>query len=130
MGDAFGVGIRGEDAALGGEFVAGLRSFDDAVMDDGDIPGNMGMGVSLAGSAVGGPAGMGDAGDAGNPADWASSSATAHRAARSMPTGDGRQAGGVSPDGLSFFKPSMRTGTILFRAAAATMPHIVEPQTL
>ena len=64
MGDAFGVGVRGEDVALGGQVAAqALIVFDDAVVDDGDRTGDVRVGVAFAGHAVGGPAGVGDAGD-------------------------------------------------------------------
>ena len=64
VGDAFGVGVGGEDVALGGEFAAqGFVVLDDAVVDDGDAAGDVRVGVALGGDAVGGPAGVSDAGD-------------------------------------------------------------------
>ena len=60
---AFGVGLGGEDVALTAQFAAqAFVVFDDAVMDDGDRPGNMRVGVAFAGHTVGGPARVGDAG--------------------------------------------------------------------
>ena len=64
VGDAFGVGVGGEDVALGGQFAAqAFIVLDDAVVDDGDRAGNVRVGVALAGHAVRRPAGVGDAGD-------------------------------------------------------------------
>ena len=64
VGDAFGVGVGGEDVALGGQFAAqAFVVLDDAVVDDGDRAGNVRVGVAFARHAVGRPAGVGDAGD-------------------------------------------------------------------
>ena len=49
---------------------------DDPVMDDGHRAGHMGMGIGLVGHAMGGPAGMADAG---RPVQWLRSSRLARR---------------------------------------------------
>ena len=64
VGDAFGIGVGGEDVAAGAQVGAqAFVVFDDAVVDDGDRAGDMRVGVAFAGYAMGGPAGVGDAGD-------------------------------------------------------------------
>ena len=64
VSDAFGVGVGGEDVAAGTQVGAqAFVVFDDAVVDDGDRAGDMRVGVAFAGYAMGGPAGVGDAGD-------------------------------------------------------------------
>ena len=66
VGDDLGVGLGGEAAALGLELGAELAEvLDDAVVDDGDAAADVGVGVDLGGRAVGGPAGVADAGGAG-----------------------------------------------------------------
>ena len=60
----FGVGLAGEGVALvGEELLEGGVVFDDAVVDQGDSAGvvGVGVGVDLGGRAVGGPAGVGHA---------------------------------------------------------------------
>jgi hypothetical protein len=63
MGDHFGIGIGDKAIAGGDQFVLEfLVIFDDAVMHHRHrIVAEVGMGVALAGFAVGGPAGVGDA---------------------------------------------------------------------
>ena len=64
VGDAFGVGVGGEDVAAGAQ--VGTQAFvvlDDAVVDDGDRAGDVRVGIAFAGYAVRCPAGVGDAGD-------------------------------------------------------------------
>lgn len=66
--DDLGVGLRDEDGALGLELHAQLGSVvDDAVVDDGDLVlgVEVRVRVDVARRAVGGPAGVGDAGGAG-----------------------------------------------------------------
>ena len=64
----FGVGLGGEAVAGAFQLPAhGLVVLDDAVVDDGDlVAGDVGMGVFVGRAAVGGPAGVGDAGAAGD----------------------------------------------------------------
>ena len=65
MGDDFGVGVAGEGRAVGDELVLQrAKILDDAVMDDRDQLGHVRMRVRLDRLAVGGPAGMTDAGAA------------------------------------------------------------------
>ncbi|MCY1398324.1 hypothetical protein D9M71_133530 [compost metagenome] len=63
MDDDFGVGVRGEDITLGLELLTqSFVVFDDAVVDDRQLlAGEVRVGIALAGGAVGGPAGVGDA---------------------------------------------------------------------
>ena len=62
MGDDLGVGLRRELVAVGDQRGAQLGEvLDDAVVDDGDVAGEMRMRVGLVGNAVGGPAGVADA---------------------------------------------------------------------
>ena len=64
VGDAFGVGIGGEDVAQRAQFAAqAFVILDDAVMDDGDIARDMRVGVLFARHAVCRPARVGDASD-------------------------------------------------------------------
>ncbi len=64
VGDALGVGIGGEDIALGAQFAAqGFVIFDDAVVHDGNAARYVRVGIAFAGNAMRGPAGVGDAGD-------------------------------------------------------------------
>ena len=63
-----GVGVAGEFHALGLQLVAQARVvLDDAVVDDGDLAGGVAVRVRVAvgGAAVGGPAGVAQAGGAG-----------------------------------------------------------------
>ena len=63
MGHDLGVGLGGEILAPGNELVLQLPEIlDDPVMDDDHLAGDMGMGIGLVGHAMGGPAGMADAG--------------------------------------------------------------------
>lgn len=63
VGDGFGVGFRGEVVALALEIgPEGFVVFDDAVVEDGDAARDVGAGVFFTGGAVGGPAGVGNAG--------------------------------------------------------------------
>ena len=69
VGDDLRVGVAAENVALGLELAfEGGVVFDDAVVDDGDraVAAEMGMGVDVGGAAVGGPAGVADAGGAAN----------------------------------------------------------------
>ncbi len=66
MGDDLGVGVRAELRALLFEFLAQLAEIlDDAVVDNGEAVGGVGMGVALSRPTVGRPAGMADANVAG-----------------------------------------------------------------
>ena len=66
----FGVGFGLEDHALTFQrFAQFAKILDDAVMHDGDALGRMRMRIVLGGPAVGGPAGMADAGAAGSVSD-------------------------------------------------------------
>ena len=66
MGADLAVGFGFEFVALGEQFGAQLAEIlDDAVMDDGDALGGVGMGVALRRLAMRGPAGVADAGMAG-----------------------------------------------------------------
>ncbi len=66
LGHDLGIGFGFEAQAGGEELVAQLAEIlDDAVVDHGDGAGAMGMGVGGGGSAMGGPAGVADAGLAG-----------------------------------------------------------------
>ena len=68
MGDGLGVGLAGEGVAAMEEFGAeGGVVLDDAVVDDDDIAAaaGVGMGIRVAGGAVGGPARVSDAGSRG-----------------------------------------------------------------
>ncbi len=65
MGGHFAVGLGFEDVALGDQLFAQLAEIlDDAVMDDRHARRGMGMGVGFGGRAMGGPAGVTDAGPA------------------------------------------------------------------
>src|SRR5690606_19520311 len=58
VGDHFGVGFRGEGVAeFGQPFAQGAVVFNDAVVDDGQPLGEVWVGVTLGGFAMGGPAG-------------------------------------------------------------------------
>ncbi|OPZ97751.1 MAG: hypothetical protein BWY71_01506 [Planctomycetes bacterium ADurb.Bin412] len=64
IGDDFGVGFAGEDAAFFNEpFFESGEIFDDAVMNDGNFAGVVAVRMSIFGGrpAVRGPAGMGNA---------------------------------------------------------------------
>jgi len=62
-GENFGVGVAGKGGAGGGEGgFEGDIVLDDTVMDDGDVARLMRVSVELGGGAVGGPAGVADAG--------------------------------------------------------------------
>ncbi len=62
MGDDLGIRLALELAPIGDELVAKrLEVLDDAVVDDGDRPDDVRMSIVDGGSAVGGPAGVGDA---------------------------------------------------------------------
>ncbi len=66
MGDDLGVGLGAHLVAARRQLLAQLAEIlDDAVMDDGDDVGRMGMGVDLVRHAVGSPTGMADADPAG-----------------------------------------------------------------
>ena len=63
MRDDFGVGLAGEFRALLFQHLPQFaKILDDAVMDHGDVVGGVRMGVVLGRLAMGGPAGMADAG--------------------------------------------------------------------
>src|SRR5262249_40246655 len=66
VGDDFAVGFRREFVAtLDQLFAQGAEVLDDAVMDDGDLGGGVRIGVAGGRRAVGGPARVAYAGDAG-----------------------------------------------------------------
>ena len=66
MSDHLGVGVGAELRALALELVAQLAEIlDDAVVDDGEAVGGVGMGVAFGRPAVGGPARVADAAGAG-----------------------------------------------------------------
>ena len=66
MDDDLGVGFGLEEVVVAFQFrLQVLIVLDDAVMDDGDLAGRMGMGVVLGRAAMGGPAGVADADGAG-----------------------------------------------------------------
>ena len=66
VGDHFAVGLALEHPAARGHGVAQrLEILDDAVVDQSHLAGGVGMGVGGGRRAVGGPAGVGDAGGAG-----------------------------------------------------------------
>src|ERR1700722_15123208 len=63
MGDDLGIGFAGEFRALLLEALPQLaKILDDAVMNNGNIVGRMGMGVIFGGLAMGGPARIADDG--------------------------------------------------------------------
>jgi hypothetical protein len=63
MGGDFGVGLGFKRVAALAQFVAQVAEIlDDAVMDDRDAAAGVRMGIGLGGGAMGGPAGMADAG--------------------------------------------------------------------
>ena len=62
MDDDFGVGLGLEQVVVAFQFrLEVLVVLDDAVMDDGDLAGRMGMGVGFGRTAMGRPAGVADA---------------------------------------------------------------------
>ena len=66
VGDDFGIGLALEHPACRCQFgTQFLVVLDDAVVDDRDLAGGVGVGIGRSRRAVGGPAGVGDADDAG-----------------------------------------------------------------
>ena len=63
QGDGFGIGLGFLLVSSGGQFGAQVAEvLDDAVVDHGDRPGPVRVGIGDGGRAMGGPAGVADAG--------------------------------------------------------------------
>jgi hypothetical protein len=131
VGDAFGVGVRGEDVALGSQFAAqAFVVLDDAVVDDGDAAGDVRVGVAFGGHAVGGPAGVGDAGGGGGAGRGGFEFGDATDRAHTLDAvaADDGNAGRVIAPVFEFLEAFDEDGNnVAGGGAAATMPHMTDP---